>query len=109
MVVAPQTSIREIDKADLIIVAAIGLDIDTAISDHQPLPHGLESGRSAVLTSPVPVPHFWRKPGCWAADVPPRTGRWPMNSRGAIRVCAGIRKPSSPRTKGFYEAAACMA
>lgn len=38
MAVAPQTSISEVDKADLIFVSAIGLDIDGAISDHQPLP-----------------------------------------------------------------------
>lgn len=37
MSVAPQTSIREIDNADLIIVSAIGLDIDEAIAAHQPL------------------------------------------------------------------------
>lgn len=37
MSVAPQTSVHQIDNADLIIVSAIGLDIDEAITEHRSL------------------------------------------------------------------------
>lgn len=37
MSVAPQVSIHGVERADLVIVSAIGLDIDEAINAHQPL------------------------------------------------------------------------
>lgn len=37
LAVSPQTSIAEVEKTDLIVVSAIGLDVDGAIAAHRPL------------------------------------------------------------------------
>ncbi|WP_022729939.1 GlxA family transcriptional regulator [Fodinicurvata sediminis] len=37
LAVSPQTSISEIEKTDLIVVSAIGLDVDGALAAHRPL------------------------------------------------------------------------
>ncbi|MFD1381363.1 DJ-1/PfpI family protein [Fodinicurvata halophila] len=111
LAVSPQTSIAEIEKTDLIVVSAIGLDVEAALAAHRPLLDWLRlwSDRGTGVAAACAGVSFLAEAGL--LDGRRATTHWALarSSRGAIRRWTGIRRPSSRRTKASIAGAGSMA